>query len=100
MALVETDRADARRLPQTDGRDRLPSPRTQNGPATESGGRHAEDEVEVRVSLVGAIQEVRLRTKRANAQQLYLGANRITGSATVENRGSVPVIVGEYTIVQ
>jgi hypothetical protein len=60
----------------------------------------AEDEVEVLVSLVGAIPEVHLRATRVDTQQLYRGANRMTANARVENRGSVPVIVGEYTTVQ
>ena len=60
----------------------------------------AEDDVEVLVSLVGPIPEVQLRTTRADAQQIYRGANRMVAKAAVAGRGAIPAIVGEYTIAE
>lgn len=60
----------------------------------------ADDEVEVLVSLVGAIPEVQLRTTRAEAQQLYRGSNRMTANIRTAGRGAAPEVVGEYTIAE
>lgn len=57
-----------------------------------------EDAVEVVISLVGSVPEVRLRTTRAEAQSIYRGANRLTANARVENRMAIPAVVGEYSI--
>ena len=60
----------------------------------------AEDEVEVLVSLVGAIPEIHLHTTRAEAQQIYRGANRMTAKVRLTGRGVIPEVVGEYAIAE
>lgn len=60
----------------------------------------AEDEVEVLVSLVGAIPEVLLRTTRAEAQQVYRGANRLTANIRLSRRSAAPEVIGEYAIAE
>jgi hypothetical protein len=57
-----------------------------------------EDEVDVLVSLRGAIPEVQLRTTRSNAQDIYRKKNRLTASARAVSRGAVPVVLGDYLI--
>ena len=55
-----TERTDARSLRQSDGRDRLPSLWTQNGPATESGGMSMPNSLK-RVGVLSGCSEIGLR---------------------------------------
>ena len=57
-----------------------------------------DEQVEVIISLVDAVPEVRLRTTRAEAQQLYRGANRLSAAVRVNGRGNIPEVVGEYMV--
>lgn len=57
-----------------------------------------DEEVEVIISLVGDVPEVRLRAIRAEAQQLYRGANRLSAAVRVNGRNNIPEVVGEYMV--
>jgi len=53
----------------------------------------SEADVEVIVSLVGAVSEVRLSTTRDKAQQLYQGTNRLTAEVSIQGYGHIPRVV-------
>lgn len=55
-------------------------------------------EVEAIISLAGDVPEARVVTTRAQAQQFYKGANRLTATVLRAARGHIPEIVGEYEI--